>query len=47
MVETALSDFDKLKGPVEVRAAVLKSVGIHIKDLLGATSHLENANLPI
>ena len=47
VAETALSDFDKLKGPVEVRSAVLKSVGIHIKDMLGATAHLEGTDLPI
>ena len=47
VAETALSDFDKLKGPVEARAAVLKSVGIHNKDMLGATAHLEGADLLI
>ena len=47
VAETALSDFEKLKGPVEVRSAVLKSIGIHIKDMLGATAHLESAVHPI
>ena len=47
VAETALSYLDKLKCPVEVRAAVLKSVGIHIKDLIGATSHLGDATIPI
>ena len=47
VAENALSYFDELKGPVEVRAAVLKSVGLHIKDLLGAASHLEGATTSI
>ena len=42
-----LPQLPKLKGPVEIRAAVLKSTGIHIKDLLGSASHLANASLPI
>ena len=47
VAETALADFDKLIGPVEIRAAVLKSTGLHIKDLLGSASHVSNASLPI
>ena len=47
VAETALADFDKLKGPVEIRAAVLKSTGLHIKNLIGTTSHLANVLLPI
>ena len=47
VAEMALSDFKKLKEPVEVKSAVLKSVGIHIKDMLGATAHLEGADLSI
>ena len=47
VAETALSDFEKLKGPEEVRSVVLKSVSIHIKDMLAATAHLEGAVHPI
>ena len=47
VAETALADFEKLKGIVEIRAAILKSTGLHIKDLLGSASHLANASLPI
>ena len=47
VAETALADFSKLKGPVEIRAAALNSTGLHIKDLLGSSSHLANASLPI
>ena len=47
VAETALSDFKEIKGPVKIRAAVLKSVGIHIKDMFGATAHLESAVDPI
>ena len=47
VAETTLSDFEKLKGPVEIRTAVLKSIGIHMKHMIGATAHLEGAKLSI
>ena len=47
VAETGLSDFEKFKEPVEIRTAVLKSVSIHMKHMIGATAHLEGAKLPI
>ena len=47
VAETALSDFEEVKGPAEIRTAVMKSVGIHLKDMLGATAYLESAANPI
>ena len=45
--ETALADFETLKGPIETRTALLKSCNMHMKDLIGATSYLPNARLPL
>ena len=47
VVETALGDFETLKGPIETRTALLKSCNVHMKDLIGAISHLPNAKLPL
>ena len=47
VAETALADFETLKGPVETRAALLKSCNLHVKDLIGAISHLSNAVPPL
>ena len=43
----ALTGFEKVKGPLEVRTAVMKSIGIHPKDLVGAAAYLETASNPI
>ena len=45
--ETALADFEMLKGPIETRTALLKSCNVHMKDLIGAASYLPNARLPL
>ena len=34
VVETALADFETLKGPIETRTALLKSCNVHMKDLI-------------
>ena len=47
MVETALGDFETLKGLIETRTALLKSCNVHMKDLIGAISHLPNAISPL
>ena len=47
VVETALVDFKTLKGPIETRTALLKSCNVHMKDLIGAISHLPNATPPL
>ena len=43
----ALSSFEEVKGPLEIRTAVMKSVGIHPKDLVGAAVYLATASDPI
>ena len=45
--ETALADFETLKGPIETRTALLKSCNVHMKDLIGAASYLPNTRLPL
>ena len=47
VAEVALSSFEEVKGPLEVRTAVMKSIGIHPKDLVGAAAYLETAADPI
>ena len=45
--ETALADFETLKGPIETRTALLKSCNVHMKDLIGAVAYLPNTRLPL
>ena len=45
--EVALSSFEEVKGPLEIRTAVMKSIGIHPMDLVGAAVYLETASDPI
>ena len=45
--EVAMAEFEKLKGPVETRTALLKSCNVHSKDFLGALSYLPNAQIPL
>ena len=47
ITETALSNFEEVKGPLELRVAIMKSIGLHPKDLAGATVYLETAADPI
>ena len=47
IAEVALSSFEEVKGPLEIRTAVMKSIGIHPKDLVGAAVYLETACDPI
>ena len=47
VAETALADFETLKGPVETKGALLKLCNLHMKDLIGAVSHLANAVAPL
>ena len=47
VVETALGDFETLKGQIETRTALLKLCNVHMKDLIGAISHLPNAISPL
>ena len=47
VVEKALGDFETLKGPIETRNALLKLCNVHMKDLIGAISHLPNAPSPL
>ena len=42
-----MAEFEKLKGPMEIRAAILKLCGLHAKDLIGSTAHLTSILLPI
>ena len=45
--ETALADFETLKGPIETRTALLKSCNVHMKDLIGAAAYIPNTRLPL
>ena len=47
IAETALSNFDEIKGPLELRVAIMKSIGLHPKDLAAATVFLETAADPV
>ena len=47
VAETALADLETLKGPIETRAALLKSCNLHVKDLIGAISHLPHTVSPL
>ena len=47
IAKVALSSFEEVKGPLEIRTAVMKSVGIHPKDLVGAAVYLATASDPI
>ena len=47
VAETALADFETLKGPIDTRTALLKLCNLHLKDLIGAISHLPNAVSPL
>ena len=44
MAEVVMANFEQLKGPMEIRAQILKSWGLHVKDLLGSTAHLTSVN---
>ena len=45
--ETALSHFQEVKGPLELRVAIMKSIGLHPKDLTTATVFLGTAADPV
>ena len=47
VAEVALVSFEEVKGPLEIRTAVMKSIGIHPKYLVGAAAYLETASDPI
>ena len=47
VLETALTKFEKLKCPTEIKPAVLKACGLHVKDLIGSTAYLTNVVTPI
>ena len=45
--QVAMTEFEKLQGPMEIRTALLKSCNVHSKDFLGALSYLPNAQIPL
>ena len=45
--ETALSHFQEVKGPLELRVVIMKSIGLHPKDLAAVTVFLETAADPV
>ena len=47
IAEVALTEFESVKGPIEIRTVVMRSVGIHLKELIGAAAYLNNASDPI
>ena len=47
VAKTALTDFEKLKCPTEIKSAILKACGLHVKGLIGSTAYLTNVLLPI
>ena len=47
IAEVALTEFESDKGPIEIRTVVMRSVGIHLKELIGAAAYLNNASDPI
>ena len=47
VAEVAMTKFEQLKGPMEIRAIILKSCGLHLKDLMGSTPHLTSVQLLI
>ena len=42
-----MTDFEKLKCPTEIKSAILKAWGLHVKDLIGSTAYLTSVLLPI
>ena len=44
LAETVRLDLKELSGPLEHRTAVLKALGIHMRDLTAATAYLETVN---
>ena len=47
VAEVAMTNFEQLKGPMKIRAQLLKSYRLHVKDLMGLTAHLTSVPLPI
>ena len=47
IAEMVMSDFEEVKGPLELRVTIMKSIGLHPKDLAAATVFLETAANPI
>ena len=47
VADTALTEFEEVKGPIEIQTVVMRSVGIHLKELIGATAYLESTADPI
>ena len=47
IAEVVMSDFEEVKGPLELRVTIMKSIGLHPKDLAAATVFLETAANPI
>ena len=44
VAEVVMANFEQLKGPMEIRAQLLKLCGLHVKDLVWSTPHLTSAN---
>ena len=42
-----MANFEQLKGPMKIRAQLVKSCGLHVKDLIGSTAHITNAPLSL
>ena len=47
IAELALTFYDEVKGPLENRILVMKSIGLHPKDLTAAAAYLETSADPI
>ena len=47
LAEVVMSDFEEVKGPLELRVSIMKSIGLHPKDLASATVFLETASDPV
>ena len=46
IAEVALTEFESVKGPIEIRTVVMRSVGIHLKELIGSAAYLNNTSDP-
>ena len=47
IAELALAFYEEVKGPLENRTLVMKSIGLHPKDLMAAAAYLETSANPI
>ena len=45
--ETMVANFEKYKCPTEIKSSILKSIGLHLKDMKGSTAYLANTVPPV